>query len=57
MSGTPRVESTEIVAQINMLIEMLNHRGHGIRDYENKECILERVEYDDIADEFYCYFG
>lgn len=52
----PHVESTEIVAQLNMLLEILNSRGHGIRDLDNPDCILDRVEYDKDEDEFYCYF-
>lgn len=52
----PHVESTEIVAQVNLLLEILNSRGHGIRDWENTECILDKVEYNKNEDEFYCYF-
>lgn len=53
----PHVESTEIIAQVNLLLEILNSRGHGIRDWENTDCILDRVEYDRNEDEFYCYFN
>ena len=53
---TPHVESTEIIAQVNLLLEILNSRVHGIRDWENTDCILDRVEYDRNEDEFYCFF-
>lgn len=53
----PHVESTEIIAQVNLLLEILNSRGHGIRDWENTDCILSRVEYDQNEDEFYCHFN
>lgn len=53
---TPHVESTEIIAQVNLFLEILNSRGHGIRDWENTESILDRVEYDKNEDEFYCHF-
>ena len=52
----PHVESTDIVAQINMLLEILNARGHGIRDYENTEYTIDRVEYVKDEDRFYCFF-
>ena len=52
----PHVESTEIVAQINTLLEVLNDRGHGIRDYENTEYTIDRVEYVKDEDRFYCFF-
>lgn len=52
----PHVESTEIIAQVNLFIEILNSRGHGIRDWDNTDCILDRVEYDRNGDEFYCFF-
>lgn len=51
-----RVESTEIIAQVNLFLEILNSRGHGIRDWENTDCILNRVEYDKNGDEYYCFF-
>lgn len=52
----PHVESTEIIAQVNLFLEILNSRGHGIRDWDNPDCILDRVKYDKDEDEFYCYF-
>ena len=52
----PHVESTEIVSKINMLLEILNARGHGIRDYENTEYTIDRVEYAKDEDRFYCFF-
>ena len=52
----PHVESTDIVSKINMLLEILNARGHGIRDYENTEYTIDRVEYAKDEDRFYCFF-
>ena len=52
--ATPHVESTEIVAHVNLFLEILNSRGHGIRDWENTESVLDRVEYDKGEDGFYC---
>ena len=52
----PHVESTEIVARINMLLEVLKSRNHNIKDWENADCVIDRVEYHNGDDEFYCFF-
>lgn len=54
---TPQVESTEIIAQINLFLEILKSRNHEILDWENPDCKLQRVAYDENEDTFYCFFN